>query len=64
MTRCLIVVPRDQPEVWGELIQRYGGAVDLEIVVDRREHAVRDAQRHPPFRGTVVHGQFLAVTRW
>ncbi len=64
MARYLIVASREQPELWGELVQRHGADPEVEIILDRREHPRHDALHHPPFRGSVIKGQFLAVTRW
>ncbi len=63
MTQCLIVVPRERPDLWGELVQRHSAAADVEIILDRRAQD-REPRGHPRFHGAIVRGQFLAVTRW
>jgi len=70
MTRYLIIIARDRPELLGTLAVIYGQKGEVEIYFDRRQAQPgtgtgdRPDRRTPPHRDRVLHSRgFLVIRR-
>lgn len=70
MARCLVIIARDRQELWVTWATFYGGAENVEVLVDRRqgrpwsEQRDRSDHRAQPSRDPDLQGRgFLVIRR-